>query len=285
VRDRIDINGLRVMAVVGALHHERLAAQPLEIDLSLEVDLHDAGTSDELGDTVNYGAVTERVASVVAESKDILLERLAERIAACAVAFDRVDAVNVTLTKLRPPIAATVENTAVRIRRFRGDFDIRARASHRAIVALGSNLGDREAYLRFAISDFAHVRAVSHVYETAPVGGPDDQGAFLNMVIEVETSLDPFAFLRHCHRVEADALRQRIVHWGPRTLDVDLLFYDDITIESPELKVPHPRVGERRFVLAPLADVAPELCPPGWETSLPPLEMIDRGELPDLHLR
>ena len=206
VRDRIDINGLRVMAVVGALHHERLAAQPLEIDLSLEVDLHDAGTSDELGDTVNYGAVTERVASVVAESKDILLERLAERIAACAVAFDRVDAVNVTLTKLRPPIAATVENTAVRIRRFRGDFDIKARASHRAIVALGSNLGDREAYLRFAIGDFAHVRAVSHVYETAPVGGPDDQAAFLNMVIEVETSLDPFAFLRHCHRIEADAL-------------------------------------------------------------------------------
>ena len=85
------------------------------------------------------------------------------------------------------------------------------------------------------------------------------------MVVAVETSLDPFAFLRRCQRIEADALRQRIVHWGPRTLDVDLLFYDDVTIDSPELTVPHPRVGERRFVLAPLAEVAPERCPPGWD--------------------
>jgi dihydroneopterin aldolase/2-amino-4-hydroxy-6-hydroxymethyldihydropteridine diphosphokinase len=285
VRDSIDIRGLRVMAVVGALDHERLAAQPLEIDLSIEVDLHDAGRSDELSDTVNYGAVTEQVAAVVGESKDVLLERLAERVAATVVAFDRVDAVTVTLTKLRPPIAATVENTAVRIRRFRDDVDVAPRETHRALVALGSNLGDREAYLRFAIAELMHVRAVSHIYETAPVGGPDDQDAFLNMVVAVDTSLDPFAFLRHCHRVEADALRQRIVHWGPRTLDVDLLFYDDVTIDSPELTLPHPRVGERRFVLAPLAEVAPQRCPPGWEENLPPLDVIDRGELPDVILR
>jgi 2-amino-4-hydroxy-6-hydroxymethyldihydropteridine diphosphokinase len=107
--------------------------------------------------------------------------------------------------------------------------------------------------------------AMSQVFETAPVGGPDDQGAYLNMVVQIETPLDPYALIRRCQRIEANALRQRIVRWGPRTLDVDLLFYDDVTIASEALTVPHPRIFERRFVLAPLSEVAPELCPAGWE--------------------
>ncbi len=111
---------------------------------------------------------------------------------------------------------------------------------------------------------------MSQVFETEPVGGPGDQDAFLNMVVAVDTPLDPFAFLRRCQRIEADALRQRMVHWGPRTLDVDLLFYDDMTIASEALTLPHPRIFERRFVLAPLSEVAPELCPTGWDDALPP---------------
>lgn len=278
--DRIDINGLKVTAVIGALEHERQAPQPLQIDLSLDVDLHDAGRTDELSDTVHYGEVTERVARLVADSDDVLLERLAERIAATALGFDRVEAVDVTVTKLRPPIPAVVESTAVRVRRTTAEIDATSSPSHTAILALGSNLGDRERYLRFAVDELGPVVAESHVYETAPVGGPDDQGAFLNMVIVVQTWLDPFALLRRCHRVEAAAHRERLVHWGPRTLDVDVLFYDDVTIVGPELTVPHPRIEERRFVLAPLSDVAPERCPPDWETTLPPLDVTDRGPLP-----
>ena len=117
---------------------------------------------------------------------------------------------------------------------------MRPRSSHRAIVALGSNLGDREGYLRFALGELGGVVAQSQVFETDPVGGPDEQGAYLNMVVAVDTPLDPFAFLRRCQRIEAGALRQRIVHWGPRTLDVDVLFYDDVTMSSPELTIPHP---------------------------------------------
>lgn len=277
--DRIEINGLRVTAVVGALEHERQAAQPLQIDLSLDVDLHDAGRSDELSETVHYGDVTEQVARLVTESKDILLERLAERIAETVLRFDRVDAVDVTVTKLRPPIPAVVENTAVRVHRSVAEAGLHPVDRHTAILALGSNLGDREGYLRFAVDELGPVLAQSHVYETAPVGGPDDQGAYLNMVIVVETSLDPFALLRRCNRVEAAALRQRVVHWGPRTLDVDVLFYDDVTIDSPELIVPHPRIEERRFVLSPLSDVAPERCPSDWDTTLPALDITDRGPL------
>jgi dihydroneopterin aldolase/2-amino-4-hydroxy-6-hydroxymethyldihydropteridine diphosphokinase len=277
--DRIEINGLTVTTVVGALPHEREIAQPLRIDLALLVDLHDAGRSDELGDTVHYGEVAEQVAAVARENKDVLLERLADRIAEVAVAFDRVSGVELTVTKLRPPIAEHVDTTAVRVRRTRADFDLAPRASHRAIVALGSNLGDRWQYLARAVDELGDVVAMSQVYETDPVGGPDRQGAYLNMVVAVDTPLDPFAFVRRCQRIEAAALRQRTVHWGPRTLDVDVLLYDDVTIDSPELTIPHPRYAERRFVLAPLAEVAPQRCPEGWDEALPPAGVHARGPL------
>jgi dihydroneopterin aldolase/2-amino-4-hydroxy-6-hydroxymethyldihydropteridine diphosphokinase len=280
MRDRIDINGLTVTTVVGALPHEREIAQPLRIDLSLHVDLRDSGRSDELGDTVHYGLVTEQVADVVRENKDVLLERLADRIAEVVVGFDRVESVDVTVTKLRPPIGEHIETTAVHVSRTPADFDVRPRSAHRAIVALGSNLGDREGYLRLAVDEFGGVVATSQVFETDPVGGPDGQGAYLNMVVAVDTPLDPFAFLRRCQHVEQLALRQRVVRWGPRTLDVDVLFYDDVTMTSPELTIPHPMYDQRRFVLAPLAEVAPERCPPGWETDLPPMGVHPRGALP-----
>jgi len=277
--DRILIDDIRVLTVIGALPHERESAQPVRIDLALSVDLHDAGRSDELADTVHYGLVCERVADMVRESKDVLLERLAGKVADVVLEFDLVEQVEVTLTKLRPPIPEAVGTTAVRIVRSRAEAAAPPLVSHRAIVALGSNLGDREGYLRSAVAELGNVVATSQVFETEPIGGPGGQGAYLNMVVEVETTLDPFAFLRRCQRIEANALRQRIVHWGPRTLDVDLLFYDDMTIDSADLKVPHPRIFERRFVLAPLGEVAPELCPPDWETTLPPMEVMPRGPL------
>ena len=279
MRDRIDINGLTVTTVVGALPHEREIAQPLRIDLAVHVDLRDAGRSDELGDTVHYGLVTEQVADVVRDNKDVLLERLADRIAEVVVGFDRVEAVELTVTKLRPPIAEQVETTSVRIRRTPADFEVRPRSAHRAIVALGSNLGDREGYLRLAVRELGGIVAQSQVFETDPVGGPDDQGAYLNMVVALDTPLDPFAFVRRCQRIEHQALRQRIVHWGPRTLDVDVLFYDDVTMSSPELTIPHPRLAERRFVLQPLSEVAPERCPPGWDDALAPEGVYPRGPL------
>jgi dihydroneopterin aldolase / 2-amino-4-hydroxy-6-hydroxymethyldihydropteridine diphosphokinase len=263
--DRIEINGIRAVTIVGALEHEREIPQPLEIDVSFDVDLRDAGRTDELGDTVHYGLVASRIVAVVEESKDILLERLVTRIADEVLAFDRVEAVDVKLIKVRPPISVDATNTAVCIRRTRADADIPAHTTHTAYVALGSNLGDRIRFLRQGVEGLGNVTAMSNVYETDPVGGPDDQGPYLNMVVEVETSLDAFALLRRCQRIEAEAMRQRVVHWGPRTLDVDIVQFGDLTIASSELTIPHPRFAERSFVLAPLADVAPDRCPPGWK--------------------
>lgn len=268
--DVIEINGIRAVTIVGALPHERETPQPLRIDLAFEVDLHDAGSSDELGDTVHYGLVADRVVAAVEESKDVLLERLVSRIADEVLAFDRVEAVTVKLTKVRPPIAVDAVDTAVRIRRTRAEAQIPPHTVHTAYVALGSNLGDRQGFLRLGVAGLGNVTAMSDVYETDPVGGPDDQGPFLNMVVQVETSLDPFALLRRCQRIEAEAMRQRVVHWGPRTLDVDIVLFDGVRMSGDLLTIPHPRYAERRFVLAPLADIAPERCPDGWQARLDP---------------
>lgn len=130
-----------------------------------------------------------------------------------------------------------------------------------AHVALGSNLGDREATLRSAVADLravdgVTVTAVSALYETAPIGGPDKQGPYLNAAASVETALEPLALLDLLQAIEAAHHRERVVLWGPRTLDLDLLLYGDVVMRSDRLTLPHPRLAERRFVLAPLADIA-----------------------------
>ena len=277
--DKIEIRGLVVTTVIGVLPHERNTAQPVRIDLDLFVNLRDAGRTDDLADTADYGNVAEHVAAVVREAKDLLLERLADRVAEAVVTLDRVEAVEVTVTKLRPPIPEQLETTAIRIRRRRRDYEFLDRNPHMAIIALGSSLGDREGYLRLAVRSLPNVRAMSQVFETDPVGGPDGQDTYLNMVVAVQTVLDPYALLRRCRQIEAEALRQRVVHWGPRTLDIDLLFYDDITIDDPLLTIPHPRYAERRFVLAPLAEIAPQRCPDNWDETLPPEGIYPRGPL------
>jgi dihydroneopterin aldolase / 2-amino-4-hydroxy-6-hydroxymethyldihydropteridine diphosphokinase len=277
--DTVEVRGLVVTTVVGVLPHERSSAQPIRIDLDLHVDLRNAGRTDDLSDTADYGDVAERVAAIVRESKDTLLERLADRVAEMLVSINRVDAVDVTITKLRPPIPEQLDSTAVRIHRSRRDYDVVPREQHLAIIALGSSLGDREAYLRLAVNSFEDIQAMSQVFETDPVGGPEGQGAYLNMVIAVHTALDPYALLRRCLQIEATAYRQRVVHWGPRTLDLDLLFYDDVHIDDPQLTIPHPRFAERRFVLAPLQEVAPERCPANWDATLPSGGVYPRGPL------
>jgi 2-amino-4-hydroxy-6-hydroxymethyldihydropteridine diphosphokinase len=141
----------------------------------------------------------------------------------------------------------------------------------RAYLALGSNLGDRLAHLQFAVDALAaatdvFVVDVSRVYETAPVGGPA-QDAFLNAVVALDTELAPDVLLALAQRIETDAHRVRAERWGPRTLDVDILVYDDVESADPALTLPHPRMWERGFVLAPLRDVAPGLveAATSWE--------------------
>jgi 2-amino-4-hydroxy-6-hydroxymethyldihydropteridine diphosphokinase len=144
----------------------------------------------------------------------------------------------------------------------------------RVLLGLGSNLGDREGHLRRAVEALPGVVAVSDVYDTDPVGGPE-QGRFLNVVVALDVPVvdtdpepgdhTPQDLLAVCRRLEQDARRVRDERWGPRTLDVDVLWIDGIEVDEPDLQVPHPRMFERRFVLAPLSELAPDLLPDGWE--------------------
>ena len=129
----------------------------------------------------------------------------------------------------------------------------------RAFVALGSNLGDRWAYLRGGLAGLPDVVAVSPVYETAPMGGPPGQDMYLNLVAELSTVAAPRELLATAQRAEAAAGRTRGARWGPRTLDVDILLVGELVVHEADLQVPHPRMWERGFVLVPLADLAPQL--------------------------
>lgn len=132
--------------------------------------------------------------------------------------------------------------------------------TRRAFLGLGSNLGDRRAHLDYAIGRLPDVVKISSIWESAPVGGPD-QGPYLNCVVQLSTDRTARQLLKSCWEREEEAERVRAERWGPRTLDVDVLWIDGEIIDDHDLVVPHPRMFERAFVLVPLRELAPDLIP------------------------
>ena len=137
--------------------------------------------------------------------------------------------------------------------------------ARRVLLSLGSNLGDRRRLLKDAVDSLPGVSKVSGLYETDPIGGPPGQQKYLNLVVAIDSDATPRQLLGMCHRLESAAGRVRGERWGPRQLDIDILWIDGETVAEPDLEIPHPRMWQRRFVLVPLADVAPELLPEGWD--------------------
>jgi 2-amino-4-hydroxy-6-hydroxymethyldihydropteridine diphosphokinase len=149
-------------------------------------------------------------------------------------------------------------------------------------LALGTNVGDRRANLRAALAALppeVAVLAESMIYET-PAWGYEDQPPFLNMAIKAETNLVPLALLEHLKLLENELGRTPTFHWGPRLIDMDILFYDSLVLNSPQLVIPHPRLRERAFVLVPLADIAPDLLHPMLgKTIRQLLEQVDTSDI------
>lgn len=263
VPDRIQLRGLRATGVHGALPEEQVRAQPFELDIDLELDLSTAGASDSLEDTVDYAEVTSRALGIVQADSYRLLERLAQAVADAVLGSCAAAAVTVALRKLRPPVAGDLQSAGVVLRRMAAGSlpgaPLGGGLRRRAFLGLGSNLGDRRGQLRSAVAALPDVAAVSPIYETDPVGGPAGQGPYLNLVAELRTALPARALLALAQRLEAAAGRERVERWGARTLDVDILLVGDEVSEEEDLVVPHPRMAERAFVLAPLADLAPEV--------------------------
>ena len=141
---------------------------------------------------------------------------------------------------------------------------------HDAYIGLGSNLGQREKNIAAALNALQTTRdvevvRVSRLYETEPVGGPADQASFINAVAHIRTALPPERLLGICLAIEDSLGRKREAHWGPRTIDLDLLCYEQEIVVTPELTLPHPLMHERRFVMEPLAEIAPALMHPVLE--------------------
>jgi len=153
-----------------------------------------------------------------------------------------------------------------------------------AYLSLGSNMGDREKNLRMAIDELPHagvaIAKVSSFYETEPVDFLD-QPWFLNCVVEAETHFDPFMLLRALREIETKMGSKKLVAKGPRLIDMDILLYGSETIDTPDLQVPHPRMHLRRFVLVPLAEIAPSLRHPSWAKTISELAAVttDRSEV------
>jgi dihydroneopterin aldolase/2-amino-4-hydroxy-6-hydroxymethyldihydropteridine diphosphokinase len=277
---RIEVRDLRVLGTHGVLPEERGRAQPFSVDFWVEIDREllvatlerhsqeEREVRDELSSTVDYSSLVNAVGSVIEGTSHQLLESLAEEICGCLLGDPAIKEASVTLRKLRPPIPWDAAFAAVSVGRSREKEPVLA------YLGMGSNQGSRAQILANALESlakFSGVRllGVSGVYETEPVGGPE-QPDFLNLVAVVLTNLSPQELLSVAMELEQQAGRVRVEHWGPRSLDVDLLMVGDICLSSPELTLPHPRMFERRFVIEPLLELcAPEelpksLVPSGW---------------------
>ena len=259
--DRITLKGLRVKGFHGVYEHERRDGQDFVVDVVLHLDTHAAGASDDLADTVDYGALAVALAEEVRGEPVNLLERLAERLAARCLTDPRVGRVDVTVHKPSAPIPEAFGDVAVTVRRARprgaahpGEVDV--------VLALGANLGDREATLQSAVDALAatpgpRVLAASPVVETAPVGGPE-QPDYLNAVLTCRTTLGPGELLSACLAIENEHGRVRETHWGARTLDIDVITYGELELSGPDLELPHPRAAARAFVLLPWSLLDPD---------------------------
>ena len=250
--DKIYIENLKVFAYHGVFPEEKREGQNFYVNAVLEIDAEKAGIADDLSLSADYGEVCLYIEKVMTEKSYDLIEAAAQAVA-CGILrnFPLVRSVEAEIRKPEAPIKMEFGSVSVKIRR----------SWHKAVIALGSNIGDsrkliEEAIRSFRESDYFRNTACSELIVTKPYGYTD-QPDFLNGALICETLYSPHGLLDFMQSVENEAGRTREIHWGPRTLDLDLIFYDDEIIADSRLNVPHPDMHNRRFVLQPVAELAP----------------------------
>ena len=250
--DEIRIEDLEVFANHGVFPEENTLGQKFLVSAVLYTDTRNAGKTDDLTASIHYGEASVFMENFLRTHTFRLLERAAEALAEeMLLGIPLLEKVSLEIKKPWAPIGLPLKTVSVKIER----------EWHTAYIALGSNMGDRERYLSDAVDALGEIRGcrvekVSSFIETPPYG-VTDQADFLNGCLELRTLLYPRELLDELHRIEAQAGRERIVHWGPRTLDLDIIFYDDLVIQEEDFCVPHVEMQKREFVLAPLAEIAP----------------------------
>jgi dihydroneopterin aldolase/2-amino-4-hydroxy-6-hydroxymethyldihydropteridine diphosphokinase len=256
-KDEIHIDGLEIFAHHGVYPEETRDGQNFYVNGVLYLDTHGAGGTDALAHTVDYGEVCHFVDGWMKENTCLLLEAVAEKLsAAILLRYTSISALDLEIVKPNAPIGLPFQGVSVKVHR----------GWHRVYLGIGSNMGNRETYMENGLKALeSHPMIVmgraSEWIVTKAYGGVEQED-FLNGVLEIETLLGPEALLEVLHEIEAAAGRERTVHWGPRTLDLDILFYDKLCYESEDLIIPHPDLENREFVLKPLCTIAPFLRHP-----------------------
>lgn len=250
--DKIHIKDLEIIGFHGAIPEEKVLGQKFILSFELDVDLRQAGKNDDLTKTVHYGELAQKVEEEFTKTSYDLIEKAAEEICEFVLLnYPLVKKVKLLLKKPWAPTRKHVEYVAVEIER----------KWNKVYIAAGSNLGDKEETLKEAIDKIDKrkdcvVTKVSNFYTTDPVGY-EDQDKFVNCVFEIDTLQTPSELMDTLLEVEKDFKRERIIRWGPRTLDLDIIFYDDIISYDEHILIPHPRAHERQFVMKPMCDINP----------------------------
>lgn len=250
--DKIYIKDLEIYGYHGVNKGEKDIGQLFLISLELSLNLREAGKEDNILKTVDYGEICNEIENEFNKFKFDLIEKCAENIAEFILLnYEKISAVKVTVKKPWAPIGKSLDYAAVEIER----------GWHEVYIGIGSNLGDKNNNLDQSInminnSKYCNVVKVSKYYKTKPVGYVD-QDDFLNCAIKIKTIFSPQELIVFLLDIEKDLKRERTIRWGPRTIDLDVLLFDDIITSYEEIIIPHPRMQDRMFVLKPMMDIAP----------------------------
>lgn len=250
--DRINIKNLEIFANHGAFPEETKLGQKFQVSCTLYLDTREAGKTDDLEKSVNYGTICHLIKQQMEEHTFLLIEAVSEHLARAILKFDmRIRQVDLEIKKPWAPIGLPLDTVSVQI----------TRKWHEVYVALGSNMGNKKEYIEKAVETLTEmedcqVECVSQLIVTEPYGEVE-QDEFLNGALKLWTLLEAGELLERLHEIEKEAGRERLIHWGPRTLDLDILLYDDEIIEKRDLCVPHVDMQNRQFVLKPMSEIAP----------------------------
>lgn len=255
--DKITIQNLEVFANHGVFSEENVLGQKFIISAVLYTDIRKAGWTDELEYSTHYGEVSHFIETFVKAHTFKLIESVVHQLAQeILLSFPLVEQIDLEIKKPWAPIGLPLDTVSVSVHR----------GWHTAYIALGSNMGDKKAYLDTAVemlraNRYCQVGRIADYLVTKPYGGVE-QDDFLNSALELRTLLSPEELLDTLHAIEQEAGRERLIHWGPRTLDLDILLYDDLVLDTEDLHIPHIELHKRDFVLIPLCEIAPYLRHP-----------------------
>ena len=256
-KDQIRIEELEVYAHHGVYPEENEKGQHFYVNATLYTNTRPAGMADDLRLSTNYGEVCQFITEFMQQHTFQLIETVVEWTAYEVLQkFPLVQGLDLEIRKPEAPIPLPFGSVSVAIHR----------EWHEAYIAVGSNMGDSRGHIAKALGQLEkhkdiQVTKVSGLLETLPYGGVEQEN-FVNGMFEIRTLLTPEELLRELHKIEASEGRERKIHWGPRTLDLDIIFYDDLIYSSEDLVIPHVDMENRYFVLKPLSELAPNFRHP-----------------------